>query len=192
MFFSGCFIEGRREPITLVTTGEGNRISAFLRCQCPLSSRWYFRASVNYSLQHKAHIGKRWNRGSVSALSAGAYTATLYVMVNRGDMNGRFQMQGGKNWIFSKEINANRFFWDSHWLEIWKNLLCPSMGPKGGSVAMDSELKGAGVHPPPSPARADFSIMIECTPEIGNCHSVCTLWSAMLAFVYVESYFVFL
>ncbi len=28
-------------------------------------------------------------------------------------MNGRSQMQGGKNWIW--EINANRFFWDSHW-----------------------------------------------------------------------------
>jgi hypothetical protein len=26
------------------------------------------------------------------------------------DMNGRFQMQGGKNWILPKEINANRFF----------------------------------------------------------------------------------
>jgi hypothetical protein len=35
-------------------------------------------------------------------------------------------------------MNANRFFQDSHWLEIWKNDLCPSMGPNGGSVAMDS------------------------------------------------------
>jgi hypothetical protein len=48
-------------------------------------------------------------------------------------MNGRSQMQGGKNWILPKEINANRFFRDSHWLEIWKN----QMGPSGGSVAMD-------------------------------------------------------
>jgi hypothetical protein len=48
-------------------------------------------------------------------------------------MNGRSQMQGGKNWILPKLINAN------HWLEIWKNHLCPSMGPNGGSVAMDSE-----------------------------------------------------
>ncbi len=30
-----------------------------------------------------------------------------------------------------------------------------------------------GVQPPPLPARAEFSIMIECTPEIGNCHSLC-------------------
>ncbi len=36
-----------------------------------------------------------------------------------------------------KEINANRFFWDSHWLEIWKNHLCSSLGPDRGSVAMD-------------------------------------------------------
>ncbi len=25
--------------------------------------------------------------------------------------------QGGKNWILYKEVNANRFFWDSQWLE---------------------------------------------------------------------------
>jgi hypothetical protein len=55
------------------------------------------------------------------------------------DMNGRFQMQGGKNWFLPKEMNANRFFWDSHWLEIWSNHFYPSMGPNGGSVAMDSE-----------------------------------------------------
>jgi hypothetical protein len=55
------------------------------------------------------------------------------------DMNGRFQMQGGKNWFWPKEMNANRFFCDSHWLEIWSNHFYPSMGPNGGSVAMDSE-----------------------------------------------------
>jgi hypothetical protein len=54
------------------------------------------------------------------------------------DMNGRFQMQGGKNWILPKEMNANRFFWDSHWLDIWSNHFCPSMGLNGGSVATDS------------------------------------------------------
>jgi hypothetical protein len=72
---------------------------------------------------------------SMSAHSAGAYTATL---LRRYDMNGRFQMQGGKNWILPKEMNVNRFFWDSHWLEIWSNHFCPSMGPNGVSVAMDS------------------------------------------------------
>ncbi len=56
-------------------------------------------------------------------------------------MNGRFQMQGGKNWILPKQINANRFFWDSHWLDIWSNHFCPSMGLNGGSVATDSEAK---------------------------------------------------
>ena len=55
------------------------------------------------------------------------------------DMNGRFQMQGGKNWFLPKEMNANRFFWDSHWLEMWSNHFYPSMGPNGGSVAMDSD-----------------------------------------------------
>jgi hypothetical protein len=43
-------------------------------------------------------------------------------------------MQGGKNWILAKKIDANRFFRDSHWLEIWKNHLCHSMGPNGGSL----------------------------------------------------------
>jgi hypothetical protein len=52
-------------------------------------------------------------------------------------MNGRLQTQGGKNWILPKEMNANRFFWDSHWLEIWPNQLFPSMGPNGGIVDMD-------------------------------------------------------
>jgi hypothetical protein len=50
-------------------------------------------------------------------------------------------MQGGKNWFLPKEMNENRFFWDSHWLEIWSNHFYPSMGPNGGSVAMDSGAK---------------------------------------------------
>jgi hypothetical protein len=45
----------------------------------------------------------------------------------RYDMNGRFQMQADKNWLLPKEMNANRFFWDSHWLEIWSNHLFPSI-----------------------------------------------------------------
>ncbi len=54
------------------------------------------------------------------------------------DMNGGFQMQGGKKWILPKKVNANRFFWDSHWLEIWSNHFGPSMGLNGGSMATDS------------------------------------------------------
>jgi hypothetical protein len=69
-------------------------------------------------------------------------------------------MQGSKNWILPKEINANRFFRDSHWLEIWKNPLCPSMGPNGGSVVMDSDDvgKGAGVSSIDGVIRAAFSL----------------------------------
>jgi hypothetical protein len=47
-------------------------------------------------------------------------------------------MQEGKNWILPKQMNANRFFWDSHWLEIWSNRLFLSMGPNGEIVALDS------------------------------------------------------
>jgi hypothetical protein len=43
----------------------------------------------------------------------------------RYDMNGRSEMQGGKNWILLKEMNANRFFWDSLWLEIWSTTYVP-------------------------------------------------------------------
>jgi hypothetical protein len=53
---------------------------------------------------------------SVSARSAGAYAATLYVMVDK--------------------------------------------------------VKGGGRAPPPSPGWHDFSIMMECTPESGFCHSI--------------------
>ncbi len=53
-------------------------------------------------------------------------------------MNSWSQLQGGQNRIWMEEINANRFFWDSLWLEIWKNHLCPPMGPNRGSMAMDS------------------------------------------------------
>ncbi len=35
-------------------------------------------------------------------------------------------------------MNANQFFWDSHWLEIWSNHFCPSMGPNGGIEAIYS------------------------------------------------------
>jgi hypothetical protein len=60
------------------------------------------------------------------------------LLQRRYDMNGKFQMQEGKNWILPKEMNANRFFWESHWLDIWSNHFCPYMGPNGGSVATDS------------------------------------------------------
>jgi hypothetical protein len=62
-------------------------------------------------------------------------------------MNGIIQMQGGKNWILPKYINANRFFWDSHWLEILSNHFWPSMGPNGVSVATDSAPRNGVMHP---------------------------------------------
>ncbi len=41
------------------------------------------------------------------------------------DINGRFQMSEGNNGIFPKEMKANRFFWDSNWLEIQVKPLIP-------------------------------------------------------------------
>ncbi len=52
---------------------------------------------------------------------------------------GRSQMQGGKNWILPKEINPNRFFWESHWLEIaMENPLMSLYGTEWTERAMDS------------------------------------------------------
>ncbi len=61
-------------------------------------------------------FSKRWNRVSVSAHSAGAYTATLLVMLN--------------------------------------------------------VKRGGGRAPPPSPARANFTLITEYTPESSGCNSV--------------------
>ncbi len=43
-------------------------------------------------------------------------------------------------------------------------------------VIVDRVKGGGRITPHPSPGWADFSIMMECTPKSGNCHSVCTLW----------------
>jgi hypothetical protein len=67
---------------------------------------------------HRVHIFIEMNRVSVSAHSAGAYTATLLVRVN--------VMRGG----------------------------------------------GRAVHPPPSPARTNFTLITECTPESSGCNFV--------------------
>ncbi len=37
------------------------------------------------------------------------------------------------NWILPKERNANRFFWDSHWLEIWVHSHAPSIRSHRGT-----------------------------------------------------------
>jgi hypothetical protein len=86
-------------------------------------------------LMFKSHINKTV---ALFWISIPRITFIAGTLPRRYNMNGIFQMQGGKNWILPNEINANRFFWDSHWLEIWSNHFCPSMGPNGGSVATDS------------------------------------------------------
>ena len=39
-------------------------------------------------------------------------------------------------------------------------------------LVMVNVMRGVGVNPPPSPARADFTLMTECTPESSGCYSV--------------------
>jgi hypothetical protein len=48
---------------------------------------------------------------------------------------------------------------------------------------------GGRAPPAPSPARADFSIMIGCMPEIGNRHSMRTLRSELTDEIYGNTYF---
>jgi hypothetical protein len=83
------------------------------------------------------HGGKRRPMQSCLYIICYGYHLHRSRYQRRYNMNGGSQMLGGKNWILPKEINANRFFRDSHWLEIWTNHLCPSMVPNEGSVAMD-------------------------------------------------------
>jgi hypothetical protein len=52
-------------------------------------------------------------------------------------MNGRSQMQGVKNWILSKEINASGSSETLIGGKSRKNHFCPSIGPNGGTVTMD-------------------------------------------------------
>jgi hypothetical protein len=49
-------------------------------------------------------------------------------------------MQGGKNWILPKEMNANWFFWDSHWLEIWSNHFVPLWDRMEGALQWTQNL----------------------------------------------------
>jgi hypothetical protein len=39
-------------------------------------------------------------------------------------------------------------------------------------LVMVNVMKVVGVHPPPSPARANFTLMTECTPESSGFYSV--------------------
>jgi hypothetical protein len=50
----------------------------YLRIRNPSWTMWFPNCRFFHHWNHRVHIGERWNRGSVSALSAGAYTATLF------------------------------------------------------------------------------------------------------------------
>ena len=53
-------------------------------------------------------------------------------------MNMRCQMQGGKNWILSKENKCKPLLLRLSLARNLENRLCPSMGPNGGSVVSAS------------------------------------------------------
>jgi hypothetical protein len=63
-------------------------------------------------------------------------------------------------------MNANQFFWNSHWLEIWSTHLCPSMGPNEMSMAMNSAEHGEHTQPCPESFPADLlSRLTGCPPS---------------------------
>jgi hypothetical protein len=103
---------------------------------CSLNSHWCaFLISRYHSITHPYLFCEK-QVFSFPTRSLGFKTVTSETVV----MNSWSQMVGGLNRLLPKEISANRFVLDSHWLEIWSNQFCPSMGPNGRSVAMDSVL----------------------------------------------------
>ncbi len=56
------------------------------------------------------------------------------------------------------------------------------------SHVIKKRVKGDGRAPPPSPGWANFSIMMECTPESGRCHSVYTLWTYLICWPDLRSH----
>jgi hypothetical protein len=46
-------------------------------------------------------------------------------------------------------------------------------------LVMVNVMKGVGVHPPPSPAQANFTLMTECTPESSRYYSVYSVVTGM-------------
>jgi hypothetical protein len=54
-------------------------------------------------------------------------------------MNGRFQIQGGKNWILPKEMNANRFFWSLIGWKSGQTTYIPLVGPTNPSEVRQFE-----------------------------------------------------
>jgi hypothetical protein len=74
----------------------------------PLAGNW----------KNHLHPSVGLNGGSLAMYSV---FTSLHLRSPEGH-NRKSQMHGGKNWILPKEMNANQFFQDAHWLEIWK---CP-------------------------------------------------------------------
>ncbi len=48
---------------------------------------------------------------------------------------------------------------------------------------MANKMKGVGLHPPLSPAWANFCIIMDCTSESGHCHALCVYLCGLLATV---------
>ncbi len=94
-------------------------------------------------LSHQVSIFSVWCYSSVSISMCGTsmYSKVLvppctaeWRFLRRWTWTGDFKCREVKTGFY-RNIS---FFWDSHWLEIWSNHFCPSMGLNGGSVATDS------------------------------------------------------
>ncbi len=105
-----------------------------------------FRLNGEFSNKAKDYVvvwfGSVWipHRFSAITLKCRHWFQYKFSRQRRWTWTGDFKCREVKTG-FCRNINANRFFGDSHWLDIWSNHFCPSMGLNGGSVATDSEWK---------------------------------------------------
>ncbi len=93
-------------------------LKIFLQCMVSESEFW---EGLHYAMRREIQVLKNRFTSNKSPPPL-PHTALLF------RWTGGAQMQGCKNWILPKNINANWFFWDSHWLEIWKNHYVPLWG----------------------------------------------------------------
>ncbi len=94
--------------------------------------------SLNRRLPKEIRTMRNLNRGGTT------WTGDFKWEVKTGFCRKRYMQTGSSEtligWKCGKTTYVplwDRFFWDSQWLKIWKNHLCPSMGPNGAGVVMD-------------------------------------------------------
>jgi hypothetical protein len=113
------------------------------------------------------------NRGSVSALSAGAYTKTSYVMVNIVKRHGQLDMHPPPASL-GKFFHHDGMYARKRPLPLCVYSVCTPESGRCHSVYSMRTPESGSCH----------SVYSVCTPESGRCHSVCTPESGRYHSVY--------